>query len=119
MPTKILDSVEKRVASFITPLSWAKLRLFSAIDEIYGIRSTLQDLRLTDVAQILQVHELRRHLTELDVGRHLTEHSGVLNKIAGHGAVGATGAELDGGAVLLRENLRGIVGKRALCRATL
>ena len=62
MPTKILDSVEKRVASFITPLNWAKLRLFSAVDELYGIRSTLQDLSLTNVAQILQVHERWKYI---------------------------------------------------------
>ena len=53
MPAQVLEYVERRVANFITPLCWVKLRCLSAIEDLYGIRSNLQDLRLQNVASIL------------------------------------------------------------------
>jgi len=55
MPRGIVERVEAQALRFITPIAWAKLRFFSAAAEIYGLRTSLIDLRLTNAAQLLAV----------------------------------------------------------------
>ena len=54
MPPSILDYVGRPVLQFITPICWAKLRVFSMVNEMYGIKGILQDRRMLNAAQLLQ-----------------------------------------------------------------
>jgi len=58
MPRKMVDRIETQVLKFLTPIPWARLRFFTAAAEIYGTRTTLIDLRLTNAAQLLVVGHL-------------------------------------------------------------
>ena len=47
MPTAVLRGVERKVLAFTTPVAWSKLGMFSAVGKLYGLRTSLRDLRLS------------------------------------------------------------------------
>ena len=57
MPVRLLRAVESRTLAFLMPVQWAKLGIFSFVDGLYGIRGCLTDLRLSNVASLIAVHE--------------------------------------------------------------
>ena len=57
MPRKVLQTVENRVLQFLTPVTWSKLGIFTAVGRIYGLRVALADLRLANVASLIATHE--------------------------------------------------------------
>ena len=54
MPRVLLQEIDFR---FLTPITWAKLGMFSAVGALYGTQLFLQDLRLSNVASALSTHE--------------------------------------------------------------
>ena len=42
---------------FLTPITWTKLGMFSAVGALYGTQLFLPDLRLSNVASVLSTHE--------------------------------------------------------------
>ncbi|HIF32153.1 MAG TPA: reverse transcriptase-like protein [Planctomycetaceae bacterium] len=57
MPTPMLKWVESRVLAFITPVPWTKLGLLGHLGKLYGVRCSLVDLRLSNVAALLATYE--------------------------------------------------------------
>ena len=57
MPRVLLQEIERKVLRFLTPITWAKLGMFSAVGALYGTQLFLQDLRLSNVASVLSTHE--------------------------------------------------------------
>ena len=57
MPRVLLQEIERRVLRFLTPITWAKLGMFSAVGALYGTQLFLQDSRLSNVARVLSTHE--------------------------------------------------------------
>ena len=57
MPRVLLQEIERKVLRFLTPITWAKLGMFSAVGALYGTQVFLQDLRLSNVACVLSTHE--------------------------------------------------------------
>ena len=57
MPRALLQEIERKVLRFLTPITWAKLGMFSAVGALYGTQLFLQDLRLSNVASVLSTHE--------------------------------------------------------------
>ena len=56
MPRVLLQEIERKVLRFLTPITWTKLGMFSAVGA-YGTQLFLQDLRLSNVASVLSTHE--------------------------------------------------------------
>ena len=57
MPRVLLQEIERKALRFLTPVTWTKLRMFSAVGTLYGTQLFLQDLRLSNVASVLSTHE--------------------------------------------------------------
>ena len=57
MPRVLLQEIERKVLRFLTPITWAKLGMFSAVGVVYGTQLFLQDFRLSNVASVLSTHE--------------------------------------------------------------
>ena len=57
MPRVLLQEIERKVLRFLTPITWTKLGMFSAVGALYGTQLFLQDLRLSNVACVLSTHE--------------------------------------------------------------
>ncbi len=57
MPSSLLREVEAKTLSFMTPICWCKLGMFTAIGRLYGLRVCLSDLRISNVASLLSTHE--------------------------------------------------------------
>ena len=53
----MLQEIERKVLRFLTPITWTKLGMFSAIGALYGTQLFLQFLRLSNVAGVLSTHE--------------------------------------------------------------
>ena len=51
MPRVLLQEIERKVLRFLTPITWSKLGMFSAVGAWYGAQLFLQDLRLSTVTQ--------------------------------------------------------------------
>ena len=57
MARVLLQEVEREALRFLTPITWIKLGMFSAVGTQYGTQLHLQDLRLSNVASVLSTHE--------------------------------------------------------------
>ena len=57
MPRVFLQEIERKVLRVLTPITWTKLGMFSAVGALYGTQLFLQDLRLSNVASVLSTHE--------------------------------------------------------------
>ena len=57
MPRVLLQEVARKVLRFLTPITWTKLGMFSAVGTLYGTQLFPQDLRLSNVASMLSTHE--------------------------------------------------------------
>ena len=57
MPRVLLQEIEREVLRFLTPITWAKLGMFSAVGALCGSQLFLQDSRLSNVASVLSTHE--------------------------------------------------------------
>ena len=57
MPRVLLQEIERKVLRFLTPITWTKLGMFSAVGALYGTQLIFQDLRLSNVACVLSTHE--------------------------------------------------------------
>ena len=57
MPRVLLQEIERKVLRFLTPITWAKLGMFSAVGALYGTQLFLRDLRLSNIASVLSTHE--------------------------------------------------------------
>ena len=53
MPRVLLQEIERS----LTPITWTKLGMFSAVGALYCTQLFLQDLRLSNVASVLSTHE--------------------------------------------------------------
>ena len=53
----LLQGIERKVLRFLTPITWAKPGMFSAVGALYGTRLFLQYLRFSNVAGVLFTHE--------------------------------------------------------------
>ena len=62
MPSRQLREVESKLLRFLTPIAWAKLGLFTAVDRLYGLRIRVTDLRLSNVASVLSTCERWRDM---------------------------------------------------------
>ena len=58
MPRVFLQEIERKVLRFLTPITWTKQGMFSAVGASYGTQLFLQDLRLSNVAIVLSTHEI-------------------------------------------------------------
>ena len=78
MPRVLLQEIERKVLRFLTPITWTKLGMFSAVGALYGTQLFLQDLRLSNVASVLSTHEAWsdiRHGTISALGRWRRRHT--------------------------------------------
>ena len=57
MPRVLLQEIERKVLRFLTPITWTKLGMFSAVGTLYGTQTFLQDLGLSDVDSVFSTHE--------------------------------------------------------------
>ena len=57
MPGRILKEVERRLLTFIAPLSWLKLGLLTKVKALYGTTCELVDLRASNISSIFATHE--------------------------------------------------------------
>ena len=57
MPRVLLQEIERKVLRFLTPITWTKIGMFSAVGAFFGTQLFLQDLRLSNVASVLSTHE--------------------------------------------------------------
>ena len=64
MPSGLLRNVEGKMLAFLTPVSWSKLGMFSAVGKVYGLQVSLRDLRLANVASVLATYEALPDLEE-------------------------------------------------------
>ena len=49
MPRVLLQEIERKVLRFLTPITWTKLGMFSAVGALCGTQLFLQDLRLSNL----------------------------------------------------------------------
>ena len=64
MPNKQLREVEHKTLAFLTPISWTKLGMFTAVGQIYGVKISLRDLRISNVASVLSTCDRWRHVQQ-------------------------------------------------------
>ena len=57
MPRVLLQEIERKVLRFLTPITWAKLGMFSAVGALCGTQFFLQEIRCSNVAGVLSTHE--------------------------------------------------------------
>ena len=56
-PVFCCKRLSAKLCGFLTPITWTKLGMFSAVGTLYGTQLSLQDLRLSNVASVLSTHE--------------------------------------------------------------